>query len=150
MAVTYSLRRLSMNLRMRIFREISASREILPAILSTTFDDTINFSGNGNPWYRRSLYNPNPYLEAYFFDPDWNRMEAKRNEGGDSAAVPAVPDAIARKIRHAENFSIRASLDRERVSFEVIIKSKMKITFQEFKEKKQYIVLNFEKCRVQN
>lgn len=109
-----------MNLRMRIFREISASRNSL--------GDTINFSSNGNPRYRRSLYNPNPYLEAYFFDADWNLMEAKRNEGGDSAAEAAVPDAIAQKIRHAKSFR-SASLDREGVSFGAITKSEIKIDF---------------------
>lgn len=43
----------------------------------------------------------NPYLKTYFADADWNRMGAKRNEGGDSTTMAAVLDAIARKIRHA-------------------------------------------------
>lgn len=84
-------------------------RGILPPILSTTPGDTINFSGNGNPRYRRSLYNPNPYLEAYFF---WRGLESNRSEtkrrwrfrGGGGSSRCNCPKNSARK-----KFSIRAA-----------------------------------------
>lgn len=60
---------------------------------------------------------------------DWNRIEAKRNEGGDFAAVAVVPDAIARKIRHAKSFQYALLLSREGVSFEAIVKNKIKVNF---------------------
>lgn len=92
-------------------------REIFPVIQATT-RDTINFSGNDNPRIDDRFTIVTHIWKRTSPDADWNRMEAKWNEGGDSAAVAAIPDAIARKIRHAEKFPIRASLYRETVSFE--------------------------------
>lgn len=54
----------------------------------------------------RSLYDPDSYLSNVLLQCGRDWIEAKRNEGRDSAAATAIPDAIARKTRHArsENF----------------------------------------------
>lgn len=91
-----------------ISREISISRyRGFFSPVQATIRYTINFSGDSNPPRIGDRFTILTHIWESSFSMrvgiESERNETKRNEGGDSAAAAAVaiPDAIARKTRHA-------------------------------------------------
>lgn len=109
------------NIWPEIAREISISscRGFFSPMQATT-RYTINFSGDNNPPGISDRFTILTHIWGSSFSMrvgiESERNETKRNEGGDSTAVAAaaIPDAIARKTRHAnaKRFRIQFSLPR--------------------------------------